>query len=104
MVYSKLKQLYYDDNRPNDRKSLDKTRDQKTNEDDCLTCRLVSGGGLTMLGCYVIKKYYDEIRIDKSKFKFSIKNNKSNSIYGFILGSFLLSIGLARLSNFQLHD
>lgn len=107
MVYSRLKQLYFDDPKTNDKKKsrTDGSNDaQNQAQADCLPCRVVSGGGLTMLGAYVIKHFYDDLRIDKSKVKFSFKNNKSNNIYGFILGAFLLSLGVARLSNFQFHD
>ena len=105
MVYSKIKQLYFDDPRStSEKKQTDSPNQSLDQQQDCLACRLVSGGGLTMLGAYVIKKYYDDIRIDQSKVKFSIKNNKSNHIYGIVLGAFLLSLGAARLANFQFHD
>lgn len=106
MVYTKLKQLYYDDPRSISDKKKDRTDSSNPpdQQQDCLPCRLISGGGLTMLGVYVIKHYYDDIRIDKNKVKLSIKNNKSNHIYGFVLGAFLLSLGAARLANFQFRD
>lgn len=97
MVYTKIRQLYFEDSK------ADK-KDQSIKNQDCKVCRYVSGGGLTMLGVYVMKKFYDDIQIDKNKVKFCIKNNKSNNIYGFILGTFLISLGIARLANFQLHD
>lgn len=104
MVYSRLKQLYFEDSRPTSDKKKSRPDAEQQPQADCLPCRVVSGGGLTMLGAYVIKHFYDDIRIDQSKAKFSFKNNKSNRVYGFILGAFLLSLGIARLANFQFHD
>ena len=106
MVYSKFKQLYFDE--PKSISDKKKKRPDSSNEaqsqQDCLSCRIISGGGLTMLGAYVIKHFYDDIRLDQNKVKISIKNNKSNHIFGFVLGAFLLSLGAARLANFQFRD
>jgi hypothetical protein len=58
-----------------------------TNREDCLSCRIVGGAGLSFLAIYILNKTYQRRH----------QMNKWTTIGSASLGSFILSIGGLRL-------